>query len=355
MPDTTQKSPDQQEREKKRLGRLPRYSWMVRLFKPTIIAAAGATSLLLHHFVSISPELSAFLNITGRVLMVCAIGWSITTLVDWAIARHASRYRPSWEDNFNAQRLESTFASRRHATRLDVMRRIWGITGSIATLAAMLTVIPWARQIGVSLFASAGIAGIAVGIAARPVLSNLIAGLQIAFTQPIRIEDAVIVENEWGWVEEISLFYVVIRIWDWRRLVVPLSHFIEKPFQNWTRNSATIIGSIGWSVDYRTPIDEMREELKRICERSQWWDKKVAVLQVIEADHHAVRVRGLASAPTSPECWELRCFIREEMISWLQREHPEALPRLRAESMSQDDNGQMAARELYAASASPAE
>ncbi len=195
------------------------------------------------------------------------------------------------------------------------------------------------KQFGVSLFASAGIAGIAVGIAARPMLSNLIAGLQIAFTQPIRLDDAVVLEDEWGWIEEIGLFYVVVRLWDWRRLIVPLSYFIEQPFQNWTRKSASIIGSVFWSLDYRAPVSEMREKLTEICRATPLWDGDVVNLQVTDTDTATIRVRALASAKNSPDAWDLRCFIREKMIAWLQEKHPEALPRMRGELDMRPEGG----------------
>lgn len=206
------------------------------------------------------------------------------------------------------------------------------VIGAVATIAAALTVLPFARQIGVSLFASAGIAGIAVGLAARPMLSNLIAGLQIAFTQPIRIDDVVIVEGEWGWIEEIGIFYVVVRIWDWRRLVVPLSYFIEKPFQNWTRRSASIIGSVFWRLDYRAPVGAMREKLNELCKANELWDGDVVNLQLTESHADTIEVRALMSARTSPQAWDLRCHVREEMLAWLQTEHAYALPRVRAEA-----------------------
>lgn len=263
------------------------------------------------------------LHIAGRICIVAAIGWAATTVLDALIKRRIARLDLTAEDNL---------AARKMATRLDVMRRIVVITGAFITLATALTVIPGVRQIGVSLFASAGIAGIAIGIAARPVLSNLIAGLQIAFTQPIRLDDAVVVENEWGWIEEIGLFYVVIKIWDWRRLVVPLSYFIEKPFQNWTRKSASIIGAVTWSLDYRAPVKAMRAKLEDICNATPLWDKDVVNLQVVEADGSTITVRALATATNSPRAWDLRCYIREEMLSWLQEEFPEALPHIRAET-----------------------
>jgi small-conductance mechanosensitive channel len=163
------------------------------------------------------------------------------------------------------------------------------------------------------------------------VLTNLIAGIQIAVTQPIRIEDAVVVEGEWGWIEEIAATYVVVRIWDWRRLIVPLSYFIEKPFQNWTRESGSIIGSVFWHADYRVPIAAFREKMKEVVAASAYWDGQVVVLQVTEANGQTVELRGLMSARTSPRAWDLRCEVREKMIVWLQENHPQALPRIRAE------------------------
>jgi small-conductance mechanosensitive channel len=267
------------------------------------------------------------LIVLTRVLVICAIGWAITTFVDGLTKRRLSQLKMDQPDDLTARKL---------ATRLDITRRVWVVLGATITLAAALTVIPGVKQIGVSLFASAGIAGLALGIAARPLLSNLIAGLQIAFTQPIRIKDAVVIEGEWGWIEEIGLFYVVVKIWDWRRLVVPVSYFTEKPFQNWTRQTASIIGSVFWYVDYTAPIGAMREKLKEICEGSALWDGDVVNLQVTETrDNSTLTIRALASARNSPEAWDLRCHIREKMIAWLQAEYPEALPRVRAEAQLQ--------------------
>ncbi len=266
--------------------------------------------------------------IAVRFLTIAAIGWAITALADLAIKRRMAKLELDVADNFEA---------RKSATRLDVMRRVIVVVGAIATLACALVVVPWARQLGVSLLASAGIVGIAVGLAARPVLSNLIAGIQIAFTQPIRIEDAVVLENEWGWIEEIDLFYVVVRIWDRRRLVVPLTYFIEKPFQNWTRKTGTIIGSVYWWLDYRAPVAKMREKLTEIVESTELWDGEVVNLQVSETDKMTIQVRALATASTSPRAWDLRCYIREQMIDWLQAEHPEAFPRIRARAEVSDE------------------
>ena len=169
------------------------------------------------------------------------------------------------------------------------------------------------------------------GLAARPLLSSLIAGVQIAMTQPIRIDDAVVVENEWGWIEEITSTYVVIKLWDWRRLIVPLSYFIEKPFQNWTREGAAIIGSVFLYVDYAVPVDRVREKLSEIVKASRLWDGRVVNLQVSDAKDHAIELRALVSARTSPLAWDLRCEVREKLIAFLRDEYPQALPRQRAD------------------------
>ena len=184
-------------------------------------------------------------------------------------------------------------------------------------------------QYGVSLFASAGAAGLIVGLAARPVLSNLLAGIQIAMTQPIRVEDVVIVEGEWGRIEAVTSTYVVIRIWDLRRLIVPLSYFIEKPFQNWTYQTADLIGSVFLHVDYTVPVDRVRQELNAIVKSSAKWDRKVAVLQVTDTPAGMVELRALVSARNSGDAWDLRCEVREKLIAFLQREYPDALPRQR--------------------------
>ena len=187
------------------------------------------------------------------------------------------------------------------------------------------------RQYGVSLIASAGAAGIIVGLALRPLLMNLFAGIQIAITQPIRIGDALIVENEWGWVEEITGTYVVIKLWDWRRMVVPLSYFLEKPFQNWTRQTTDLIGTVMLWVDYTVPVAPIRSHLEQIVRTTKLWDGQVVNLQVVDANDRAVQLRALASARTSPEAWDLRCEVRERLIEFLQQSYPGALPKQRAE------------------------
>ncbi|MGH7117537.1 MAG: mechanosensitive ion channel family protein [Acetobacteraceae bacterium] len=260
-----------------------------------------------------------------RVLLVVAIlliGWAVMIAVEVGSDLYLRPYRIDVADNLMA---------RKHITQVRVLRRAVNTLIAVVTISVALMTFPMIRQYGISLFASAGAAGLVVGLAARPLLSNLIAGVQIAVTQPIRLEDAVIVAGEWGWIEEITSTYVVIRIWDWRRLIVPLSYFIENPFQNWTRESGALIGSVHLFVDYTVPIATLRSKVEEFAKESRLWDGQVVNLQVVEATQNAVQLRILASARTSPETWDLRCEIREKVIGYLQREFPGALPRLRAE------------------------
>ncbi|OZB53813.1 mechanosensitive ion channel family protein [Stenotrophomonas acidaminiphila] len=227
--------------------------------------------------------------------------------------------------------MADNLAARRVQTQTRVLSRVLMGVIVLFGVATVLLAFPQARQVGKTLLASAGIVGLVAGIAARPVFGNLIAGLQIALTQPIRLDDVVIVEGEWGRIEEIGSSYVVVRIWDERRMVVPLSWFIENPFQNWTRRSADLLGTAFLWLDYRTPVAAVRAELERICRESPLWDGRVCVTQVTEASEHAIQVRLLVSARNSGDAFDLRCIVRERMIDFLMREHPAALPRLRAE------------------------
>lgn len=198
-------------------------------------------------------------------------------------------------------------------------------------VAAMLMTFEGIEQLGKGLLASAGIAGVVIGFAAQRTLGTFVAGMQIAFTQPIRVDDVVIVEGEWGRIEEITLTYVVVKIWDLRRLILPINYFIEKPFQNWTRVSADILGTVFLYVDYTVPLEAIRQELTRLLKDHKLWDGKVNVVQVTNATERTVEVRLLVSAKDAGSAWDLRCDLREKMIDFLQREYPDALPRIRAE------------------------
>jgi small-conductance mechanosensitive channel len=254
------------------------------------------------------------------VAFIALIGWISIRLVDMSAARYLQNFRDVTEN----------FIARKHVTQVRVFKRVIDTIVVIITVSTALMTFDSVRQYGVSLFASAGAAGIIVGLAARPLLSNLIAGLQIAITQPIRIEDAVIIENEWGWVEDIASTYVVIRLWDWRRMVVPLSYFIEKPFQNWTRDTASLIGVIALHVDYRADVPRIRRRLEAAVKESKLWDGAVVNLQVIDADSRTIELRALVSARNAPQSWDLRCEIREKLVAFIRDEMPEALPRERA-------------------------
>jgi small-conductance mechanosensitive channel len=254
--------------------------------------------------------------------LIAAIAWILIILTEVVADVIASRYRVDVADNLEARRIR---------TQTQVLRRIVQLLIIILTIGIMLLTIPNVRAIGASVLASAGVAGIIIGMAMKPTLSNLIAGVQIALTQPIRIEDAVIVEGDWGWIEEINITYVVVRTWDWRRLVLPLSYFIEHPFQNWTKKTAQLIGSVYLYVDFTVPIDELRAELDRLVKSSKLWREEVVVLQVSDVKEYTIELRALADARTAGETWDLRCYIREGLIKYLQEHYPQSLPKTRAE------------------------
>jgi small-conductance mechanosensitive channel len=234
-----------------------------------------------------------------------------------------------------ALRFPADAADNLEARRIQTQTRV--LTRTLASLIAVIGVsfalltFPDVRTLGAGLLASAGVVGLAVGIAAKPILGNLLAGLQIAFTQPIRLDDVVIVEGEWGRIEEIGHAFVVVALWDQRRLIVPLQHFIERPFQNWTLSSSQILGTVFLWVDYGAPLDALRAELRRVCEASPDWDRRVCLIQVTDAGERAMQLRVLVSAANASRAWELRCAVREALIGFLRENYPEFLPRLRAE------------------------
>ncbi|TCI00590.1 mechanosensitive ion channel family protein [Roseococcus sp. SYP-B2431] len=256
------------------------------------------------------------------ICFICLMGWvALTALHIWTTV-YLRRFKLDSEDNLLA---------RKHTTQSRILQRVAATMIIILTASAVLMTFPGVRQYGVSLLASAGAAGIVLGLALQPVLKNLISGVQLAVTQPIRLEDAVIVEGEWGNVEEITSTYVVVRLWDWRRMVLPLSYFIEKPFQNWTRESASLIGTVMLYVDYSAPVAEMRAHFEEVVRASRLWDRQVVNMQVTDFKPEVMEVRMLASAGTAGRTFDLRCEIREKMIAWLQGQHPGALPRQRAQ------------------------
>ena len=230
------------------------------------------------------------------------------------------RYDITVEDNLHSRKLH---------TQINIFEKVVIFIIVLITVASILLSFDGIRQIGIGIFASAGVAGIIIGLSAQKVVGALLAGIQIAITQPFRIDDAVLVENEWGWIEEINLTYVVVRIWDKRRLVLPSTYFLEKPFQNWTRTNADIIGTVFLYTDYTIDFEELRTELTRLLNLSPLWDKNVNVLQVTDSKETTIEIRILVSAKNSPTSWDLRVYIREKMISFIQAKYPDSLPKTR--------------------------
>jgi len=270
----------------------------------------------------ISPTMLDFAKHVISLCFIASVAWLIirfTSVLDDLVL---SRYQIDIRDNLQARKIQ---------TQLQIFKKIGTVVVAILALATMLMTFDKVRQLGASILASAGIIGIIVGLAAQRTIATLLAGIQIAITQPIRVDDVVIVENEWGRIEEISFTYVVVRIWDLRRLVLPITYFIEKPFQNWTRVTADILGTVFIYVDYTVPIQAIREELHRILKKIDLWDGKAWVLQVTNTTDRTVELRALMSASDAPTAWNLRCEVREKLIEFIQKNYPDGLPKVRAE------------------------
>jgi small-conductance mechanosensitive channel len=255
-----------------------------------------------------------------KLTIIFSVAWLIIRLISLGRDVILKRYDIEEKDNLKARRVY---------TQYKIIERILVFMVVLIAVAIALMTFEPIRRIGVSLFASAGVAGIILGFAAQKLIGNVLAGFQIAISQPIRIEDVVVVEKEWGWIEEINLTYVVVRVWDKRRLILPTTYFIEKPFQNWTRVSADILGTVFIYTDYTVPLDKLREELTRILESDPKWDGKVNVLQVTDSTEKTMEIRALMSAADSPSAWDLRVNVREKLIDFLQKNYPESLPRSR--------------------------
>jgi small-conductance mechanosensitive channel len=276
------------------------------------------------------------------LLLIAAATWlairAVNGIADGVLAKHPHDV----EDNLQARRV---------LTQTRVLARTAGSVLLVAGASLMLMTFPGARQVGASLLASAGVIGIVAGLAAKPVFSNLIAGLQIALAQPIRIDDVLVVEGEWGRVEEITGTFVVLRIWDDRRLILPLSYFIEKPFQNWTRSSSQLLGSVFIYADYGMPLAPLREEVERIVKAAPEWDGRFFNLQVTDTTERTMQVRVLCTAASSSLAFDLRCKVREGLIGYMQREYPQFLPRLRIEGDPQSQSQSQSQAEAEAEAA----
>ena len=294
---------------------LPLAGKAVRRALPLLALILGAPAF------SVSPALAEVVRNATSLLLIAVVAFILFQIVDAAASFVLNKHRIDVSDNLQARSIY---------TQVVVLKKVALTTIGIFTLASMLMVFDSVRRFGANILASAGIAGIVIGFAAQRSIATLLAGFQIALTQPIRLDDVVIVEGEWGRIEDITLTYVVVRVWDLRRLVVPITYFIEQPFQNWTRSSADILGTVFLYADYTVPLDALRAELTRLLEASRYWDGKVNVLQVTDAKEHTLEIRALASAADASLAWDLRCEIREKLVAFIQQNYPESLPRLRA-------------------------
>jgi small-conductance mechanosensitive channel len=294
---------------------------LARTAGPTRLAAVIFAVSVVTQWASVDPAVTQAITHALLIAFIILVGWMAMIAVAIAADIYLRRFTLDAEDNLLA---------RKHVTQVRILQRAADTLTIVITAAAAFMTFETVRQYGISLFASAGVVGVVVGLAARPVLSNFIAGIQIAMTQPIRLEDAVIVEGEFGWVEEIAAAYVVIRLWDRRRMIVPLSYFIEKPFQNWSRQSTDLIGSVVLYVDYVAHVGRIRDKLSEIVAQSLLWDHQVASLQVNDIKETTMQLRALVSAKNPDMLGNLQAEVREKLIDFLQKEHPEALPRGRA-------------------------
>lgn len=268
----------------------------------------------------------------ARVRHVC---WLVTTaLLTWLAVRALGGVEDAVLARYPIDGSENLEARRIHTQARILTRTAMGAAILLGVGVALMS-FEHIRQIGASLLASAGVLGIVAGLAARPVLGNLIAGLQIGLSQPMRLDDAVIVDGEWGRIEEITGTYVVVHLWDERRMVVPLQWWIEHPFQNWTRQSSNLIGTVLWWVDYRAPLEAMRHELHRLCAAAPEWDGRVCALQVVETSERAMQVRALVSASDAGRTWDLRCKVREGVVAWMVAHAPQSLPTVRLDDPSE--------------------
>ncbi|MFC0268188.1 mechanosensitive ion channel family protein [Kushneria aurantia] len=221
-------------------------------------------------------------------------------------------------ERYNVDTVDNLIARRVH-TQITVLRKLINFVIVVLALASMLMIFQQVRQLGASILASAGILGVVLGFAAQKVIGNLIAGIQIALTQPIQLDDAVIVEGEWGWIEELTLTYVVVRLWDWRRLVLPINWFIDNPFENWTRRTDDLIGSVILYADFSLPLDELSREAQRIADNSPRWSGKVCKVQLLEMTERNMQLRVLVSARGGPDTFDLRCEMRTGLIDFISR------------------------------------
>jgi small-conductance mechanosensitive channel len=292
---------------------------MKKIIIPLCVVAVHIAGLVLLSVYEVSYSFIPLIVKVLTAMLFFSIGWTAIVILD--IGKHILIERVLSTDKKDRRR--------KFITQLDLFEKIASVVILfIATAAAFMNFEP-IRQLGVSLFASAGIASVVIGFAAQRFMSSLIAGIQLALTQPIRIDDMVVVENEWGWIEEINLTFVVVRTWDKRRLVIPANHFTDTPFENWTRASPAILAPVYIYTDYTIDVDAIRGETTRLLQNCEHWDGQTNVVQVTDATQETMQIRILASAKDGPTAWNLRVYLRERIITFIQRQYPHSLPRTR--------------------------
>lgn len=267
-------------------------------------------------------------EIVVRMATIGAGAWLLASVLLFLEDLGLARYRTDVRDNLHARRLK---------TQVLIIRRLTVAGVVVVAVGMALLTLPGVRAVGASVLASAGVISVVAALAAQSTLANLFAGLQVAFSDAIRLDDVVIVEDQWGWIEEITLSYVVVRLWDDRRMVLPSTYFTTTPFQNWTRHSSELLGAVELDVDWRVDVDAMRAELDRVLGDTDLWDGRAKVLQVTEAVGGLVRVRALVTAVDAGTLWDLRCLVRERLVAWVRSQDRDGLPRQRFERVEGDE------------------
>lgn len=259
------------------------------------------------------------------IALILAGAWLLSALISTLVDISLSRIRTDVTDNRHARRVH---------TQVMLVRRVTLVIIGVLAVGAILMTFPGARAVGSTVLASAGVIGAVAALAAQSLLGNVIAGMQIAFSDAVRLDDVVVVEGEWGRVEDITLTYVVLHLWDDRRLVLPTSYFLKTPFENWTRTQSALLGTVELDLDWTAPVEAMRQEMRSMLESSDLWDGRVSVLQVTQAVQGFVRLRALVSASDAGKLWDLRCLVREHLVDWVQRQHDGALPQIRTRAVT---------------------
>ena len=296
-------------------GAFKRISWPIFGILTSILVRSESLRTLLD-----LEEFAFYFKKASTLLFIFSFTWLLLAIIKIIKKAIVQNYNVDASNNLRARKIYTQF---------NILERIFIFLTILLAIGAALMSFQEIRDIGVGIFASAGVAGIIIGFSAQKMIGTILAGIQIAIAQPIKMDDVVIVEGEWGRIEEITLTYVAVKIWDKRRLIVPTPYFIEKPFQNWTKTSSDILGTVFLYTDYMVSFDALREELTKILESTDLWDKEVNVLQVTDSKPHCVEIRALMSAKDSSTAWDLRVMVREKLINFLQENYPESIAKTR--------------------------